>query len=170
MKSVFAFRMCFFFCTTPVRNVALISVYVDLCVKSTFLFSYFNKTRNFSTNSSKTPQYQVSCNFVWHFPRQHKRRDKLRPDNILSVVTLLSEWVKNAVDLQFTIVHQPMHNLVFTPSHYIITLKIPTHSIPCGVIIRQFVHKSSLYKISINHINLNIFKIMSSVVVILYLL
>jgi hypothetical protein len=73
-------------------------------------------------------------------------------------------------NLQFTTIHQPMHNLVFTPSHYITTLKIPTHSIPCGVIIRQFVHQVSLYKTSISHINLNIFKIMSPVVAILYLL
>lgn len=72
------------FCATPVRNVALISVYVDLCVRSTLLFPYFNETRNLSINSSKTPQYQVSCNFVSHFPRQHKRRDKLRPDNTLT--------------------------------------------------------------------------------------
>jgi len=149
------------FCTTPVRYVALISVYVDLCAKNTFLFCYFNETRNLSTNCSKTPKYQVSCNLVWHFPRQHKRRDTLRPDNTLNVAILLSEWFKNAIDLQFTIINQQMHNFIFTPSHYITTLKIPTYSIPCGVIIRQFVHQVSLYKSSINHINLKIFKTMS---------
>jgi len=134
------------------------------------LFSYFNKTQNLSTNSSKTPQYQVSCNLVWHFPRQHKRRHKLRPDNTLTVANFLSESVKNAVTLQFTIIHQQMHNIVFTPSHYTTTLKIPTYSNPCAVTIRQSVHQISLYKTSTNHINLNIFKIMSPVVTILYLL
>lgn len=149
------------FCRTPVTNAALISAYVGLCVKSRFLFSCFNKTRNLSKNSSKILQYQVSCNFVWHFSRQHKRSDKLRPDNTITVATLLSEWVKNTVDLQFTIIHQQTQNLLFTPSHYITTLKIPAYSIPCGVIIRKFVHQMSLYKTSTNHIHLNIFKIIS---------
>jgi len=63
-----------------------------------------------------------------------------------------------------------MHNLVFTPSHYTTTLKIPTYSNPCGVTIRQSVYQVRLCKTSINNIHLNIYKIMSPVVTILYLI
>jgi hypothetical protein len=41
---------------------------------------------------------------------------------------------------------------------------------PCRVIIGQSVHQVSFYKTYLNHINLNIFKIMSPVVAIVYLL
>ena len=47
---------------------------------------------------------------------------------------------------QFIIIHQSMHNLVFTQSYCIKTLKTTTRIDPWGIIIKESVHQMILYR------------------------